>query len=80
MDFFFNSIITFLCHSLHNSKDTTFPPNHAVLIVGFGTKKGENGKPDEDYWIVRNSHGSGWGHKGDVSFLFHIFDFFQIIL
>ncbi|XP_075711295.1 cathepsin L-like proteinase [Rhinoderma darwinii] len=46
--------------------ECTPEPNHAVIVVGYGTEHDEDADEDIDYWIVRNSWGEDWGENGYV--------------
>ncbi|KAF5218417.1 hypothetical protein ECC02_008659 [Trypanosoma cruzi] len=39
--------------------------SHAVQLVGYGT----DNKTNQDYWVVRNSWGEGWGENGFIRLL-----------
>ncbi|XP_068128655.1 procathepsin L-like [Hyperolius riggenbachi] len=41
-------------------------PNHAVIIVGYGSEHDKESDETVDYWIVRNSWGKGWGDNGYI--------------
>ncbi|XP_029104318.1 cathepsin S-like [Scleropages formosus] len=45
---------------IYHDPRCTQTPNHAVLVVGYGTHRGQ------DYWLVKNSWGTDWGENGYV--------------
>uniref|UniRef100_A0A8C6SJN5 Uncharacterized protein n=1 Tax=Neogobius melanostomus TaxID=47308 RepID=A0A8C6SJN5_9GOBI len=45
---------------IFSDTDCTGSVNHAVLAVGYGTDGGQ------DYWLVKNSWGTGWGEDGYI--------------
>ncbi|MGH0187126.1 UNVERIFIED_CONTAM: hypothetical protein FKN15_023912 [Acipenser sinensis] len=43
---------------IYYEPECTKNANHAVLVVGYGYSNGEK------FWILKNSHGEGWGEDG----------------
>ncbi|XP_053320732.1 uncharacterized protein LOC128492263 [Spea bombifrons] len=40
-------------------------PNHAIIIVGYGTEYDKNNEDNnEDYWLIKNSWGEQWADEG----------------
>ena len=42
--------------------DANIGLNHVVQLVGYGSDPADGG----DYWLVRNSWGTGWGEDGYI--------------
>jgi len=40
--------------------------DHAIQLVGYGTQPKKIFKPEQDYWLVRNSWGANWGESGYI--------------
>jgi hypothetical protein len=43
---------------VHDGSYCQGAPNHAMVLVGHGRMDGQ------EYWLLRNSYGTGWGEKG----------------
>ena len=41
-------------------------PNHASVIIGWGSLTNSTTQQESKYWIVRNSAGPRWGMDGDM--------------
>ncbi|KAM9824118.1 cathepsin S-like [Neosynchiropus ocellatus] len=55
------SNLSFLDHSgVYTDHTCTHDINHGVLVVGYGTERGQ------DYWLVKNSWSTNYGDKGFV--------------
>jgi len=53
-------LLQFYTGGIMDPTEEECPPegmNHAVVPVGYGTES-------QDYWIIRNSWGEGWGESG----------------
>eukprot|EP00931_Biecheleriopsis_adriatica_P123255 TRINITY_DN9829_c0_g1_i1.p1 TRINITY_DN9829_c0_g1~~TRINITY_DN9829_c0_g1_i1.p1 ORF type:complete len:398 (-),score=64.13 TRINITY_DN9829_c0_g1_i1:19-1212(-) len=44
--------------------------NHAVTLIGYG----HDSEHKKDYWLIRNSWGTGWGEDGTIRLLRHSSD------
>ncbi|XP_070403526.1 cathepsin S-like isoform X2 [Nothobranchius furzeri] len=50
----------FYHHGVYKDHTCSHHVNHGVLVVGYGTEKGQ------DYWLVKNSWGEDYGNEGYV--------------
>ncbi|XP_053182267.1 procathepsin L-like isoform X1 [Scomber japonicus] len=54
------SSFQFYKSGVYDEPNCTDVINHAVLVVGYGTENGQ------DYWLVKNSWGTGYGEEGYI--------------
>lgn len=52
------SVSVFYRSGIYQCSNDSKRLNHAVLVVGYDNENGQ------DYWLIKNSWGEGWGEKG----------------
>eukprot|EP00731_Ephydatia_muelleri_P007188 Em0003g1436a len=55
-----NSFMFYQSGVFDSSSCSTSKLNHAMLVTGYGSANGK------DYWLVKNSWGTGWGESGYI--------------